>query len=170
MNEAEWLLCPDSAPMLDYLRGKTSDRELRLFAAACCRAVWPMLTDSRSRAAVEAAERFCKGSASKVDWAAVRETARSAIPSSSGAFRPAEQAAAAAAVAVLDPDAERAARLACGWARNVKLALAYEAGPHDLQAVRADVFARWAEESATLVRNIFGKTLPSGVQERPVVS
>jgi hypothetical protein len=169
MNEAEWLACTDSALMLDYLRGKATGGQLRRFAAACCRAVWPMLTDSRSRAAVVAAERYCERAAAEADLAAAREAAKAALPSIE-AVRPAEQAAAAGAVAVLDPDPERAARLACGWARNVRLALAYEEGPPDLQAARAEVFTRWAAESATLVRDIFGKALPARPQGKPAVS
>ena len=115
MSDADWLRYADSAPMLDYLRGNTTARELRLYAAACCRAIWPMLTDSRSRAAVEAAERSCDGSVAEADLAAIREAAKAAVPSGGPAFRPAEQAATVAAAAALDPDPERAARLACGW-------------------------------------------------------
>jgi hypothetical protein len=39
MTEAEWNRGTDPAPMLEFLRGggKASDRELRLFACACCR-------------------------------------------------------------------------------------------------------------------------------------
>lgn len=43
MTEAEWLACTNPAPTLDSVRGKTSDRKLRLFTCACCRHVWDHL-------------------------------------------------------------------------------------------------------------------------------
>jgi hypothetical protein len=64
MNEAEWLGCADPTPMLEFLRGKPSDRTLRLFGCACCRAIWGRLTDQRSREGVMVAECYADGQAS----------------------------------------------------------------------------------------------------------
>lgn len=57
MTEQEWLECADPRLMLEFLRGKGSDRKLRLFACACCRSVWHLTPDERSRAAIDDAER-----------------------------------------------------------------------------------------------------------------
>lgn len=61
MTEAEWLACSEPLPILRFLHGRASERKLRLFVVACCRAIWEGFRDMRSRAAVEVAERFADG-------------------------------------------------------------------------------------------------------------
>src|SRR4051812_37932772 len=61
MTEADWDACADPTPMLAFLRGKASDRRLRLFAVACCRRIWHLLRDDRSRHGLETLEQSCDG-------------------------------------------------------------------------------------------------------------
>jgi hypothetical protein len=64
MDEEQWVSCTDPIPILEFLRGRASDRKLRLFAVACCRRVWHLFEDGRTRGAVEMAERYADGLAS----------------------------------------------------------------------------------------------------------
>jgi hypothetical protein len=57
MTEAEWLACADPKTMLMFLRGKVSDRKLRLFEVACCRRIWDFIREPQSEAVVEITER-----------------------------------------------------------------------------------------------------------------
>jgi hypothetical protein len=55
MTEAEWLAGTEPEKMLAFLRvirAQASERKLRLFACACCRRIWRLLSDDRSRKAV----------------------------------------------------------------------------------------------------------------------
>lgn len=81
MTESEWLATDDLAAMVKYLfdghpswpkrlQGRpdaVSDRKLRLFACACVRQSWHLLTDDLSRRAVEIAERYADGLAAKAE-------------------------------------------------------------------------------------------------------
>lgn len=71
MTEQEWLKATDPRPMLEFLRDKSSDRKLRLFACAYCRVVRGyrhMLPGT----AVAVAERYADGLASDEDLATER--------------------------------------------------------------------------------------------------
>jgi hypothetical protein len=65
MNIQEWLDSTNPEEMKSSLiqRGINDSRKLRLFSVACCRRIWFLLADERSRLAVEVAERFCDGGA-----------------------------------------------------------------------------------------------------------
>src|SRR5262249_28894171 len=67
MTETEWASSTEPQLMLDFLRasGRATDRKLRLFACACCRRVWPLLSEERGREAVRVAEQFADGLATE---------------------------------------------------------------------------------------------------------
>jgi hypothetical protein len=81
LRKADWNRCTDPDKMLGWLRGngRASPRKLRLFACASCRQVWHFLTDKRCRAAVEQAERYADGLASKKSLTPFRVEARKAV-------------------------------------------------------------------------------------------
>ena len=68
MTEAEWLAATDPGQMFAHLRdrGGASERKLRLFGVACCRAIWEHF-DERCRRAVEVSERYADGRASPAE-------------------------------------------------------------------------------------------------------
>jgi hypothetical protein len=61
MTESEWLACTDFRSMMGFLHDKASDRKLRLFLCACCRRIWNLLSDKRSRKAVGISEQYADG-------------------------------------------------------------------------------------------------------------
>jgi hypothetical protein len=100
MTEREWA----------FLRGRVSDRKLRLFGCACCRAAMPLLKDPRSQRAVETAERYADGLASECQLAAAVAEADAAADGAGGTEM---KEAAYAAKAAAHADAWQAARGPC---------------------------------------------------------
>lgn len=58
MTEQEWLECAEPEKMLAYIGAKASDRKLRLFAVACCRRIWHLITAEQARRAVALSEQY----------------------------------------------------------------------------------------------------------------
>jgi len=75
MDEAAWLAGTEPESMLKLLRGKVSERKLRLFACACCRRLWRLLEDQRSRDAVMVGERYADEGATADEFSAARRGA-----------------------------------------------------------------------------------------------
>jgi hypothetical protein len=66
VTEYEWLSCGDPLKLLRAVPAPPR-RKSELFACACCRCLWPKLTDARTRRAVEVVEQFIDGAASDAE-------------------------------------------------------------------------------------------------------
>jgi hypothetical protein len=94
------------------------DREIRLYAVWCARRVQHLMTDPRSIAALDVAERYARGEASDEELsAAARSSAEAAARSSAEAAAAAAEAAVAAEWAARDTEraaqAEELRRICC---------------------------------------------------------
>jgi hypothetical protein len=90
MIEAEWLTCTDPTAILEFLRGKASDRKLRLLAVASGRRCTWHLKTKGNRRAIEVGEAFADGRATAEELASVLAEAESwvgdvAVPIALGA-------------------------------------------------------------------------------------
>jgi hypothetical protein len=65
MTKEEWLTNKYQSELLNLVRDKASERKLRLFACAVTRREWQWLIRKRNRTAVEVAERFADGLATR---------------------------------------------------------------------------------------------------------
>jgi hypothetical protein len=62
MTEEEWLEATDPTPKLEFLRGKASERKLRLFACSCPKVIWERLGDAHRRV-IAIGERYADNAA-----------------------------------------------------------------------------------------------------------
>ncbi len=145
MTPSEWLACDDILPMLEFLRGRSGERKLRLFACACVRRQWHRLHDERSRACVDGAEWFADGLGSAdglhaLYVAGMRAADSTAVRVSLGASWYAARAAAMTCVPQMSEDlAGRVAAEAAISARGDEAASATPAHDPDERRAQADV-------------------------------
>ena len=74
MTEADWLACRNRNVCWNSC-DRASERKFRLFACACCRAVWHALEEDASQKAVGVAEAFADGRVGKNERLAARRAA-----------------------------------------------------------------------------------------------
>jgi hypothetical protein len=173
MDEREWMTCTSPQEMLEYLKGKASDRKLRLFACACCRRIWHHLSDHRSREAIEVSEQYADGLvvrdrlqgaetpaaiATFDAWGPAYSASCAAALAATASIRekdlaPALYAAVRAAEAVASQAAETAHRAAEGATASSNTIMLFEATAREAKTVaEADEHA----DQAALLREIFG--------------
>jgi hypothetical protein len=102
MTEDEWLASDNPEPLLWHARRRANARKRRLVGCACCRRVWHLVGDRRSRQAVEAGESFADGQIDRKQLA----RARAAAPARADGNTPLGVALAAAATALSRTDHE----------------------------------------------------------------
>jgi hypothetical protein len=149
MDAVEWQACVDRATF----------RQLRLFAAACCRRIWHLLDDERSREAVEVVE-------SRADGRQGEPAARRAFTLATQAVQAAEQAQAAqptqeGSLRVLAAQAAKAAALVTrtNLGRVIVCTRSAEAtacGLHQAGAALQEGMAAIQRRQAALLRDIVG--------------
>lgn len=80
LNENEWQNCSDPQAMLEFLKGRTSDRKAKLFAAAAFQLVGGLLQDKGQQRAIELLEQMAEGTATPESVRRGALGARRAIP------------------------------------------------------------------------------------------
>jgi hypothetical protein len=78
MDDSQWQTEWDPSRLLKHFHRHRLPRKRRLFATACCRRIWDQMADDRSRRAVEVAEAFADGCASRVELQNAYREARQA--------------------------------------------------------------------------------------------
>lgn len=158
MTEAEWLACNNPNEMLLVVREFASARKLRLFAVACCRRVWPLLSDE-GRRAVEVAERYADGRASAAELDLAHRAAREIYEQIENAaqaagVRPSHPASPAAFAGVVVSSTYRP-ETANNSTALVRPFLANPNSMEDIPRHKTAVKAEWVVQ-AELLRDIFG--------------
>jgi hypothetical protein len=144
LDDALWCLCAVNG----------YEREIRLYAVWCARQVQHLMTDPRSIAALDVAERFARGEATKAKLEAARMDALSAAHAAYAYARAAYAAYAAHAAADAAQVAADAARAAADAAYAYAAARAAADAAYTYAAARAEI----RERQAARFRQVFGAT------------
>lgn len=165
MNERQWLESNDPAAMLGFVRdsGGADDRKLRLFAVACCRKLWPLMSDAQACGGIELAERFADGHDAELAGTTFSKLRRHYLRSKTETMEPVAVGCIAAAQSCLAPSAMDAAWSTCdvmatlaGWAALGGLRVsASEAADFWSDAAERARESEW-EGQAELLRDIVG--------------
>jgi hypothetical protein len=142
LDDALWCLCAVNG----------YEREIRLYAVWCARQVQHLMTDPRSIAALDVAERFARGEATKAKLEAARMDALSAASAAYASADAAAVARAAASAAYASADAAAYASAdAAAVARAAASAAAYA-------SAAAGAASEIRERQAARFRQVFGAT------------
>jgi hypothetical protein len=170
MTEAEWLTSVRPWEMLGFLRSRTGraslrarlgrerlERKQRLFLVACCRRIWPLLSDERSRRAVEVAERYAEGAAAVAELRAASEAATAAYAEARRTLDARAYCAACPAAEVARVDFRGGFDI-CTYGADVAAMAPAARSASPGTPVDYDQVVRAAEEAAQadLIRDIFG--------------
>ena len=146
MTEQEWLAWPDPQLMLEFVRGKASDRKLRLFGVACCRRIWQWINHEECRQAILSSEKFADGVATLQECNAANDAA-SVIADTSKEFLAVASSCAVSWATSTGPN---------GWdADTWSLLSAMQTAAYHTALVHEDQSPERAEQ-AGLLRDIFG--------------
>jgi hypothetical protein len=159
VTEDEWRTGNDPLPLIEFLWGRSSDRKLRLFAVCCCRLIWKHIRKRRSRAAVDASERYAEELIDAEELAARHDAAYAAFQEAPD-DTPEELLTAIASDVALQ-DAVEAARTATGVSSLIAHFAAYGENdelPYSDERQSTYEVRKATENSAQccLLRDIFG--------------
>ncbi len=143
-----WLLWVATRPSV------LTDKELRLFAVFAARQVQHLMTDSRSIAAIDVAERFANGEASVEELETANAAARAAASAAASAEAYATTSAARAAARAAASAARTATYAANAAASAARAAVYASDAAAEAEAYAADAAAGAASYAAAWARKI----------------
>jgi hypothetical protein len=170
MTEAEWLACETPERMLAYLRGRASERKLRLFAVAAARPASPWLIHAISKEALEVGEKVAEGVCGSEALNQIRRVAWDLFPLGVRGYGIPHVSATRAAARTVERQAQEAADNTRHEIANVFAELARQEGVLEDERRRLYFAGRRRVEAqlASLLREVFGNpfrpvTLPPAV-------